>query len=225
MHLSMDINTREAQDRPSPTEHQAGGVFYHIVSYVFHPVFMPAAMTLLIYYFYKPDFISINNTTPFWLGVIFLNTILFPLVFTFLLRELGFIKSIRMEDPKDRIIPLIGIMVFYFWTYQVFKSIQAPMLMCNLCLGCFWGIIAVFMVNIFFKISMHTAAAGGAIGIGLLMLLPAQNNLIIPFTAILLAAGLTGTARMKLGAHIGLEIWLGYIVGIASQWAAYLYLN
>jgi len=221
----MDIQTEAQHHHNMQPEQESGHLLYHIISYLFHPVFMPAAMAVLMYYYNKPEFISISNTTPSWLGIILVNTIAFPLIFTFLLRKLGFIKSIRMEDAKDRIIPLIGTMIFYFWTYQVFKSIQAPLLMRNLLLGCFWGIIAVFMVNIFFKISMHTAAAGGAVGIGMLMVLHLQNDLMLPFAIILLAAGLVGTARLKLGAHIGLEIWLGYLTGLAAQWAAYLYLT
>jgi len=221
----MDIQTEAQPQYHMQPEQKSGHLFYHIISYLFHPVFMPAAMTVLLYYYNKAEFISINNTTPFWFGIILVNSIAFPLLLTFLLRKLNFIKSIRMEDAKDRIIPLIGTMIFYFWAYQVFKSIQAPFLMRNLLLGCFWGIIAVFIVNIFFKISMHTAAAGGAAGFGMLMVLYQQNDLLLPFMIILLAAGLVGTARMKLGAHIGLEIWLGYITGIAAQLAAYVYLT
>jgi hypothetical protein len=182
-------------------------------------------MTLIIYYFNKPDFIALRNKAPLWMGVIALNTIFFPLIATILLRRLGFIKSMHMEDPKDRIIPLIATMTFYFWAYQVFKNFDAPFLLRVLLLGSFWGVIAVFMVNIFFKVSMHTAGIGGAVGILLLMLLLTGPQTMIPFIVILLIAGFVGVARMVLNAHIALEIWLGYFLGIVSQLAAYLFLK
>ncbi len=220
----MDLFSQDIQPESTPVE-QPKSIFASIISYVFHPIFMPMAMTLLIYYFFKPEFVGLVNKVPFWLGMVFINTIMFPLLSVFLLKRLGFIKSIKMEDPKDRIIPLIIIMIFYFWAYQVFKNFNAPFLIRILFLGSFWGIIAVFMTNIFFKVSMHTAGAGGAVGIALLVLLFFEPGFIIPFSIVMLVAGLVGTARMKLGAHIALEIWLGYFLGIASQVGAYWFLK
>lgn len=218
----MEVANNEQQLSPHQDKKN---VFATIISYVFHPVFMPLMMTLVIYYFFKPEFVTLNNVTPFWLGMIFINTVLFPLLVVFLLKGLKFISSIKLEEPRDRIIPLIGTMIFYFWAYQVLKNFDALFLLRVLYLGCFYGIIGVFIINIFFKISMHTAAAGGAVGIMLLAVIFSQQSLIIPLIIVLAIAGLIGSARLKLGSHIPLEIWLGYFVGIVSQLAAYLFLK
>lgn len=223
MKPSMEQNQQEIINKTEP--HKQGRFFATIISYVFHPVFIPAMMTCVIYYFFKPDFVTLNNTTPYWPGMVIINTILFPLLVVFLLKRLRFIGSVKMDEPRDRIIPLIATMIFYFWAYQVFKSLQAPPLLRVFYLGNFYGIIAVFMINIFFKISMHTAAAGGAVGIMLLILLYAGSSLLIPFIIVLAIAGIIGTARLQLGSHIPLEIWLGYFAGIISQLCAYLFLK
>ncbi len=197
-----------------------------IVSYVFHPVFMPIVMAIAVTYINRQDFAAVDKAQRYQLwGNIALNTVFFPIVTSLLLKATGFIKSIQMHDSKDRIIPLIATMIFYFWTYLIMKNLSAPLILRVLSLGCFWGIIVVFIVNIFMKISMHTAASGGAIGLILVLMMYSHTNLFFILLATLLVAGIVGTARMVLYAHKPVEIWLGYFSGILVQLAAYLYLK
>lgn len=196
-----------------------------VVSYVFHPLFMPTTMVLFLFYISKSSFVGIDDQTKFnWMRTIAINTLFFPAFTVFLLKKLNFIQSIHLKTMRERIIPLIATMVFYFWAYQVFKEFKSPFILRVFLLGCFWGIIAIFMANIFTKISMHTAAAGGVVGLLIVLLIIGQTNFFIPFLIVLLIAGLIGTARMILLEHTPLEIWLGYGVGIAVQLASYWFL-
>lgn len=196
-----------------------------IISYVFHPLFMPTAVALILFYLDRVSFVGVEQKTMFqWLGITMVNTMLFPALSVFLMKGLGFIESIHLRTMRERIIPLIATMVFYFWLYQIFKDFKSPFILRVFYLGCFWGIIAVFMINIFSKISMHTAAAGGVIGIILVLLIIGQTNFLIPFLFVLLTAGLVGTARMILKEHTAAEIWLGYFAGIAVQLGAFWFL-
>lgn len=214
------------QEQTARRERKTGlQIWATIISYVFHPVFMPSVMAFVLYKLMPTSFAGINAFTfgKIMLPII-LNTLFFPLVATALIKAVGFIDSIKMENPKDRIIPLIATMIFYFWAYNVFKNIDAPLILRVLLLGSFWGIIVLFMINIFFKISMHTTAAGGAVGIMIVLIMVSPVNMILPFFIALLVAGLIGTARLLLKAHSSGEVWLGYIVGILVQVGAYWYL-
>lgn len=196
-----------------------------IISYVFHPVFMPMVMTLVIYKLAPVSFASVapRDFTQ-WLGIIGINTIFFPLVFVFLLRKLDFISSWHMKDPKERIVPLIAIMTFYFWAYLIFKNKAYAFILQVLLLGSFWGTISLFMINIFYRISMHTVAVGGMIGLMIVLMIISPVNMAIPFFVSLAIAGVVGTARLILDAHKPSEIWWGYIVGCVAMVAAYYYL-
>lgn len=197
-----------------------------IVSYLFHPMFMPTVMALVVAYLNKTGFVGVTAPQRWqYIANIALNTIFFPLICTLLLKALGFIESIQLKTPKDRIIPLIATMIFYFWCYMIVKNLDAPLSLRVLILGSYLGVIAVFMVNIFFKISMHAAAAGGAIGIVIVLMMIGNFDLLIPLLLMILVAGIIGTARMVLQAHKPFEIWLGYLVGILVQLAAFLYLR
>jgi hypothetical protein len=197
-----------------------------LASYVFHPVFMPTAVALAISFLNVSGFAGIPDIQKGkWIVYIAVNTLFFPLVATLLMKALGFIESIHLRTMKDRIIPLIATMIFYFWAYRVFKSIHAPFILNVFLLGCFWGVIVVFMINIFSKISMHTAAAGGMLGILFVLLFIGQVNFLVPIFLAMLIAGIIGTARLTLGAHTPFEIWLGYGAGIVTQIAAYFFLK
>jgi hypothetical protein len=217
------MNTNKPTATAPGTSSKGLRVFATIISYLFHPVLMPTMMMLVLYWLSPVSFAG-SRFGALMLPVI-LNTLFFPIVVTLLIKAVGFIDSIHMYDSKDRIIPLIASMIFYFWVNNVFSNLPGvPLIAHILTLGAFWGIIAIFMINIFVKISMHTVAAGGALGILMVLMINSRVNLIAPFFAALVVAGLVGTARMVLGAHRNGEIWLGYIVGLLVQLGAYWYL-
>lgn len=201
-------------------------VLANVISVVFHPVFMPTAVTLILHSLSPTSFLGVPDSLfNKWLGIVAFLTIFFPLFSTFLMVKLGFVTGFKMEDPKDRIIPLIATMIYYFWVNHVFYNIGVPLILHVLTLGIFWGVIVQFMVNIFFKLSMHTMAAGGVLGIMIILLFTNPVSMAIPFFAAVIAAGLIGTARLLLGAHSPVEVWAGYLLGLIVQLGAYWYLG
>ena len=200
-----------------------------VASYVFHPVFMPTVMAYVLFMLsHDTGFAGVTDKAfKMWLLIIAINTLFFPLLTILLLKGLGFLNSIQMKESKDRIIPLIACMIFYFWANHALGSnpeVHIPLILHTLTLGSFWGIIVIFMVSIFYKVSMHSAAAGGMIGILLVLMFTSNVNMVFPFFVALFIAGLIGTARMILKAHQIWEVWIGYVLGILVQVAAYFYL-
>lgn len=197
------------------------------ISYLFHPIFIPTLVVVALYFLVPVYFKGIPpQTLKFRLITVISLTIFFPLFSVLLMKALGFIQSILMRDAKDRIIPLIAVMIFYFWAQQVFSKIPGtPEIIKIWMLGLFWGIIVLFLVSIFFKISMHAVAAGGIIGITIVLLFTSSVNLMTACFAAIILAGLMGTARLVLGAHRPAEVWLGYAVGVIVQLGAWAYIS
>lgn len=197
-----------------------------VISYVFHPALMPTLMMLALHQLLPSAFAGIGPETfgKLMLAVV-ANTFFFPTVSTLLIKAVGFIDSIHLRNTKDRIIPLIVSMIFYFWVDNVFANLPGvPLITHALTKGSFWGLVAIFMCNIFFKISMHTTAAGAALTILGILLFISPVNMTMPFFAALFFGGLVGASRILLGAHYPVEIWLGYLLGCTVQLAAYFYL-
>lgn len=202
-------------------------IIARIVSYILHPALIPTYVALLLVWVQQKEYVQMFTVKDVnsWLFNIFLSTFFFPVVFVLLLRALKFIDSIHLNDAKSRIVPLIGAMLFYFWCNEIFRNIETNFFIKSYVLGSFWGIIVVFLTNIILKVSMHTSAMGGAIGMTILQLIiyPSLINLLI-FLAVLLLAGIVGTSRLHLKAHSPKELWIGYALGIGVQVMAYVFL-
>lgn len=196
-----------------------------IISYILHPVFLPLLTVIALYVLAPSEFAGIS-ASKFKLILLpfIINYILFPLLSVALLKAVGFIDSIQLRTSRERIIPLIMIMIFYFWMNHVTKNQHYPFIIHVLTLGNFIGIIVVFLLNIFMKISLHASGGGMLIGIMLVLMFTSPVNMAFPFFLGLFVAGIIGTARMILGAHNSQEIYLGYAAGIVSQLIAWWYL-
>lgn len=195
-----------------------------IASYLLHPVFLPILMTLVIYLVTPMSFAQYEGKLSLVFIQIGLATIFFPLLVVALLKGLGFIQSIFMRSQRERIIPLLATMMCYWWISHVFKNLDAPLILQVLLRGSYWSIIVLFICSIFFKISMHTMAAGGMLGMLIVLMIISPVSMTIPLFAGILIAGISGTARLLLGSHTQFEIWSGYILGILVMLAAYWYL-
>lgn len=199
-------------------------VLAKIVTYVCHPVFMP-----LVGAFVLSRLSSTFGDVPekqlnLWLLSIAVTSLGFPVFSVLLMKPLGFIESYQLPTTKDRIIPLIASMTFYFWVSHVFNTLPGvPLVLKSMLLGNFWGIIGVFMANIFVKVSMHTAGAGSMVGIMAVLMMTSSANMVIPFFISVAVAGIIGTARLYLNAHKPGDVWLGYFLGVVAQLCAYWY--
>jgi len=190
---------------------------------------MPLLMTMALYKLTPVSFAGLDDHKfGLWLLNIGITTIFFPLFSIGLLKPLGFISSFKMPTTKERIVPLIITMTFYFWVSNVFNKmpgVNVPVILKILLLGNFWGIILVFLLNIFTKVSLHTSAAGGVIGNIIVLMIKSPVNMEIPLFIVLILGGIIGTARLLVGAHQKGDVWLGFVVGIVVQLAAFAYFS
>ena len=135
-------------------------------------------------------------------------------------------KPMKMENPKDRIIPYIAVATFYLWMYRLFKPTSEPTPYSNelislMMMGASFSIFIGFFINIFRKISIHAMGLGAFMGLTLCMLRISDYDLKFFFVFILLLSGLVGTARMIVGDHKPEEIWAGYLTGFIGQFFSF----
>ncbi len=205
-----------------------------LISYIFHPVFM--LFYIFIFLLNSNPYIF-HLTEPKEKGLLIINvfvfSVFFPLVATFIMRGMGMIKSFEMNDRMERIGPFIVSAMFYLWLFQNIKSnSHVPIAFSTIVLGTIFGIFIGFAINTVSKISIHAIGVGGLLGALLLIKfgysysyfnldLPILGSYLISINLVLvigiIIAGLVGTARLILKAHDEQDIYGGYIVGIFSQ--------
>ncbi|HSC53917.1 MAG TPA: hypothetical protein VLC98_09865 [Phnomibacter sp.] len=198
-----------------------------VISYLFHPLFIPILVVWLMLYQHPIHYLLTDGPIRLRLmAMTFINTLFLPGFVVFLLWRLKFIPNMYLESRKDRIIPLNVVLIFYFWAFYVGRNLDAiPVAMQQWLLGVFLGSCAAMFCNIFFKISLHTIAVGGAV------FFFAQRMYHDPYwpawwiIPVVLIAGLVGTARLLRNAHQQGELYAGYLVGAICQLAAMLVIH
>ena len=197
--------------------------FAKLVSYVVHPLFIPTFFFLWLVQRFPYEFVGLHGRelTLREIGV-FSTTAFFPAFTVFLLWKLGFAKSMHLRFQKERIIPYIATMIFYWWMWYLSRSFtdQASVLK-FFYFGIFIATIPGLVLNNFVKISMHAMGVGGAVAAVILTCLYYGNNFGLDIALVTLIAGIVCSARMALSEHSLFEINLGVAVGVLCQIIAY----
>ncbi len=202
-------------------------VLARFISYVFHPVFVPVYIVLFLLYIHPSIFTGFSPREKILrLAQAVLMFSFFPVITVLLLKALGFIGSIQLHTQKDRIIPLIASMMWYFWIWHVWRNLPAsPKESVSLALAIFISSILAMMANIRIKISLHAIAAGVMLAFMFTLALGSAVSFGMYLSVTLLAAGLVCTSRLLVSSHSVGEVYLGLLAGVASQLAANLFVG
>ena len=207
-----------------------------IVSVIFHPLIILTYMLMLLLmvnpYLFGVNSVSDKESIKFILTVFF-STFLIPSFAIFLMWRLKLISSLEMRDKQDRIIPFIATGVFYLWVLRsVFADPNIPTAFLIAVLGTTLGLFACFIINLFFKVSLHAVGVGGLIWMILIIMwlysygsftinLPVFGTSEISINLLLMLSifvgGLVGTSRLLLNAHTPKELYIGFAIGILTQ--------
>ncbi|MBM3413045.1 MAG: hypothetical protein FJY19_06675 [Bacteroidetes bacterium] len=193
-----------------------------LLSYLFHPVFVPVYFILFLLYVHPIHFLGYTSQERL---LILLQAIsmfsFFPLVTVGLLKALGFISSIQLREQKDRIIPLVASGIWYFWIWYVWKNMPGhPAVAVQYALGIWLSSVAALLLNTRFKISLHTLGLG--VTLCLLLQMAVLENLYYGMwiSVALLITGLVSSARLYLNSHRPGEVYWGLLVGALSVFIA-----
>ncbi len=197
-----------------------------VISYVFHPLFIPTYIFLALAYLFPIEFqldqrpFLIQFISVFWMSAFF------PAFSVFLLWRLKFINSVFLKTRKERIAPYIITMVFYWWLWYLSKNFtDQPFVLRVFFLGIFLTTPIALILNNFFKISMHAIGVGSAAAFIAIVAFNGSIHMGVPLSIALLIAGLVCTARFIVSDHTNKDIYTGLIIGIACQllsaWVTY----
>ena len=197
-------------------------VLARVLSIVFHPLFIGVLMAFYLIYLHPTYFLGFSGKSKLLkLMTVINNNVFFPMLVVALLKGLGFSKSIHLSTQKERIIPYIASITFFFWTYYVFRSQpETPRIIVNMCRAMFFASSAALIINNYFKVSMHGIACGGMLGLSYLMIADGTVSSGIPMMASLCITALVLTARKIASNHSWFELITGLLVGLICQMTA-----
>lgn len=196
-----------------------------LISYVFHPLFIPTYIFLFLIYQVPYEFAGI---TVFQLKLrlfsIFWLTAFFPSFAVFLLWRLKFSDSIFLRTQKERIVPYVVTMFFYWWMYYLSRNFtDQPAVLKFFYMGIFGSTVFGLILNNYFKISLHAIGVGGAMAAIILFAMYYRLPLGVSMSIATMIAGIVCTARFLVSDHTGREVYSGLLVGIGCQCVAYYF--
>jgi len=187
-----------------------------ITSAILHPLMMPL---LAVFIAFKFDWYLSGRLVSEQENIIYLiiamSTIAFPGINILLLKWYGVISSLSMPIRKERSAPFISTLFFFGLGYYLLRKGNLPIPLYSIYLGCCLVLLVLILINLRWKISIHSAGITGVAGstIGLFRIHDFSNFWLI---AILIAiAGLTLSSRLILSVHSPNQVYAGAIVGFA----------
>lgn len=196
-----------------------------VISIIFHPLFVPVYFGWFLIY----ELRLFPSLEPFQKSLRLIQFAvtytLFPLAIVLLGRALGFIQTIYLRTQKDRIIPYIATMIFYFWMWYVSKNLgDFPKESVAFSLGAFLAICFGAFVNSFFKVSMHALSMGVIIAWFFVFSFRSSVNFGPYLSIALLVAGIVCTARLINSDHRPFEVYAGLFLGALAQIIAWIFI-
>ena len=186
-----------------------------IISSVFHPVFVNL-MGLLSLFVLSPYLrLGVNeNAKLFYILFIFISAGIVPVVMVLLLNMLGKVQSVLLDVQEERNIPyLITASIYLIDYYFLSQSQQTPTLIRAYVLACACIVVAVVIVNHFYKISVHGASLGALTGVVTSTSFFSTIDIRYLLAGVFIISGITLSARLFLYAHTLGQVITGWLLG------------
>ncbi|MFC4722556.1 hypothetical protein ACFO5O_09500 [Geojedonia litorea] len=194
-------------------------MIHHIlksISFIFHPLMMPL-LGVLFYFSKTPRYIPdpIIKAKVFSISIL---TIVLPILLFYLLKTLKKINSFYLETTQERILPLIlNTLIIALIIYRVLTHNEIVELY-YFFIGILCSTIACLILAILnFKASIHMIASAGFFMFAVALGIHYKININGTIALMSIIIGAIATSRLHLKAHTGIELTIGFFIGLIPQ--------
>lgn len=194
-----------------------------IVSMLFTPFYLPMVGLIVLFVFSYLSIFPLAYKLQA-LALVYLFTILLPTILIHLYRRYQGWNLIELGHRERRMVPYIISIVCYFTCVYVMDRLHMPHFMSSIVIAALLVQIVCALVNVWWKISTHTAAIGGVAGALFVFAEYFSFNPVWWMCLVLIVAGVLGTSRMILRQHSLGQVVTGFLVGFICAAFAILFL-
>ena len=139
------------------------------ISYALHPLIAPTIAALLL--LFGPTVMSNLPAEARWFiaAVILLNTLILPAFSLAVLKLFGGLSDLRLQSQRQRMLPMGIVAVCYMLCILSFRQMTVAFLVDRFLIAALCCVVIAFVVNLYWKISLHMTAAGGLLGMMIVM--------------------------------------------------------
>lgn len=195
----------------------------NLLSWVLHPFLQPIYLMVLLLTMTTFAHYSIG-VKLYLMWVVVLYAVLIPLLALGVLRSLGRISDFRVDNRRERILPLLIGAVCYVLCAITFAKIPSAIFLRKFMVAAACCEVMCLVVSLRWKISLHLTGMGALVALLVVMNIVGVGNMLIPLMVTILCAGALASARLYLGCHNGAQVLAGFCGGFAVALLAVLFL-
>ena len=188
-----------------------------VMSMLFTPFYLPLLGLAVLFFL---SYLSLMPTgyKIFVLCMVYLFTILLPTMLIHFYRRYQGWSPIELGVKERRMVPYTISILCYFVCLYLMETFHIPHFMGSILMAALFLQVLCAIINVWWKISTHTAAIGGVAGAliafsGIFLFNPAWW-----FCLVMLVAGMVGTSRMILRQHTLSQVLGGFGIGLLTAY-------
>lgn len=185
-----------------------------IMSMIFTPFYLPIVGLIALFIFSYMSLLPMMYKLVM-LAMVYLLTVVAPSLLIHLYRLCQGWTSHELGRKERRLVPYIISIVCYFACFFWMEYRNTPRVISIIVVVALTIQMVCALINIWWKISTHTAAIGGVAGGLVSYSIAFSFNPLWWLCFVLILAGAVGTARMILRQHSLLQVVGGFLVGAA----------
>lgn len=193
--------------------------FAKVVSFVFHPLWMPL-VTLLLLYLIDP-YLGLSDGQFKFLLKMLLICIVAPGLSLLVMLKTKLVSDIEVSNKKERYIPFALVILYYILTYTFLRlnHVPLPNAVYAMLFSLIVSLFIASLVNMQTKVSIHLMAMGGVLGT---LLAFSQIHMIgigSYMSVWLLLSALLAWSRIYQDLHTNAQTYLGFGLGFLLHYA------
>ena len=185
-----------------------------IMSMIFTPFYLPIVGLIALFIFSYMSLLPMMYKLVM-LAMVYLLTVMAPSLLIHLYRLCQGWTSHELGRKERRLVPYIISIVCYFACFFWMEYRNTPRVISIIVVVALTVQMVCALINIWWKISTHTAAIGGVAGGLVSYSIAFSFNPLWWLCFVLILAGAVGTARMILRQHSLSQVVTGFLVGAA----------
>ena len=194
-----------------------------MMSMLFAPFYLPVVGLIALYLFSYLSFLPWQNKL-FTLILVYAFTILLPTMLIRTYHKYQGWGDMEKSTKERRMIPYVISILCYFCCFYVLSYFHTPHFIGSILVASLMIQLTCAIINLWWKISTHSAAIGGVTGAVMAFAEIFNFNPTWWICLILILAGMVGTSRIILRQHTLSQVVAGYVVGMACAFIAVLFL-
>lgn len=190
-----------------------------VVSMLFTPFYLPLVGMLALFVFSYLRIFPLAYKLQLLL-MVYVFTILLPTFIIHLYRRYQGWTLLQLGTRERRMIPYVVSIVCYLTCYYLMNLLHVPNFMGRIVVAALMVQMLCAIINVWWKISTHTAAIGGVAGALIAFAKIFSFNPVWWLCVVIIVAGILGTSRMVLRQHSLAQVVAGFVLGAVTAWGA-----